>query len=105
MAGVQEIDGRGSAGGLVCNFEHLARSDVALVGGKNSSLGEMISALETEGIAVPPGFATTSHVYKLLLETGKADVDLKDNDDQTPLSRATEEGHETVVKLLQFFCS
>ncbi|KAH6624699.1 hypothetical protein B0J18DRAFT_186663 [Chaetomium sp. MPI-SDFR-AT-0129] len=48
---------------LVCGFEHLTRSDVALVGGKNSSLGEMISALGAEAIPVPPGFATTSAAY------------------------------------------
>ncbi|RDW93840.1 phosphoenolpyruvate synthase [Aspergillus mulundensis] len=48
---------------LVCDFETLARGDGALVGGKNSSLGEMISSLQAEGIAVPPGFATTSHAY------------------------------------------
>jgi ankyrin repeat protein len=38
-------------------------------------------------------------VVKLLLK-GKADVDLKDNDGQTPMSRAIERGHEGVVKLL-----
>jgi pyruvate,water dikinase len=48
---------------LIRNFEHLGRSDVGLVGGKNSSLGEMISNLKAEGIAVPPGFATTSQAY------------------------------------------
>ncbi|KAH7129920.1 hypothetical protein B0J13DRAFT_588159 [Dactylonectria estremocensis] len=52
-----------TAGHLVRTFESLARSDVALVGGKNSSLGEMISALGAKGIAVPPGFATTSQAY------------------------------------------
>jgi len=52
-----------SAGTLVRGFEHLTRGDVALVGGKNSSLGEMIGALAAEGIAVPPGFATTSEAY------------------------------------------
>jgi len=52
------------AGALICDFEHLARSDVGLVGGKNSSLGEMISTLGGQGIAVPPGFATTSHAYR-----------------------------------------
>ena len=51
------------AGALICDFEHLVRSDVGLVGGKNSSLGEMISTLAGQGIAVPPGFATTSHAY------------------------------------------
>ncbi|CAP61627.1 uncharacterized protein PODANS_4_2250 [Podospora anserina S mat+] len=40
---------------LVCDFKHLARGDVALVGGKISSLGEMISRLASQGIPVPPG--------------------------------------------------
>lgn len=48
---------------LVRNFETLQRKDVAVVGGKNSSLGEMIRALGAKGIAVPPGFATTSKAY------------------------------------------
>ncbi|KJZ70969.1 hypothetical protein HIM_09624 [Hirsutella minnesotensis 3608] len=48
---------------LVVSFEHLGRGDGALVGGKNSSLGEMISALGAKGIAVPPGFATTAQAY------------------------------------------
>jgi pyruvate,water dikinase len=50
-------------GNLVRNFEHLVRSDGPLVGGKNSSLGEMISTLGPKGIVVPPGFATTSQAY------------------------------------------
>src|ERR1700760_3766934 len=48
---------------LVRNFEHLVRGDVASVGGKNSSIGEMLSALAPKGIAVPPGFATTADAY------------------------------------------
>ncbi|KAK6354495.1 hypothetical protein TWF696_003639 [Orbilia brochopaga] len=48
---------------FVRNFKTLVRQDVALVGGKNSSLGEMISALTAEGIVVPPGFATTADCY------------------------------------------
>jgi ankyrin repeat protein len=39
-------------------------------------------------------------VVKLLLETGKVDVDSKDKCEQTPLSWAAIEGHEAVVKLL-----
>jgi ankyrin repeat protein len=42
-------------------------------------------------------------VVKLLLETGKADVDLKDKDRQTPLSRAAQNGHEAVAMLLQSY--
>lgn len=44
-------------------FEELRRADVAKVGGKNSSLGEMIQTLGQQGVDVPPGFATTSDAY------------------------------------------
>ncbi|MGE8102205.1 phosphoenolpyruvate synthase [Allorhizobium sp. NPDC080224] len=44
-------------------FDDLKRSDVAKVGGKNSSLGEMIQELSLQGVDVPPGFATTSDAY------------------------------------------
>lgn len=63
MARVQKLNDEGGAGNLVRNFEQLVRSDGALVGGKNSSLGEMINTLGAKGIAVPPGFTTTSHAY------------------------------------------
>ena len=42
-------------------------------------------------------------VVKLLLETGRGDVDSKDDYNQTPLSWAARHGHEAVVKLLQSF--
>ena len=48
-------------------FEDVGRADVALVGGKTSSLGEMIRTLGPKGIHVPPGFATTSEAYWLFL--------------------------------------
>jgi len=44
-------------------FESLGRTDVAHVGGKNASLGEMVCNLGERGIAVPPGFATTAGAY------------------------------------------
>ena len=44
-------------------FEHLGRDDVAQVGGKNASLGELIQNLVPKGIAVPAGFATTADAY------------------------------------------
>ncbi|GGD41331.1 phosphoenolpyruvate synthase [Sinisalibacter lacisalsi] len=49
-------------------FEELRRADVALVGGKNSSLGEMVSQLEPLGIKVPPGYATTSDAFRAFIE-------------------------------------
>ncbi len=45
-------------------FEELSRTDVGLVGGKNSSLGEMVSNLTQAGIKVPAGFATTADAYR-----------------------------------------
>ncbi|MBX4988188.1 phosphoenolpyruvate synthase [Rhizobium lentis] len=44
-------------------FEHLRRGDIARVGGKNASLGEMIQDLSPKGIAIPAGFATTADAY------------------------------------------
>lgn len=44
-------------------FETLSKNDVPLVGGKNASLGEMVSSLQQEGIKVPNGFATTAQAY------------------------------------------
>lgn len=45
-------------------FEDLKRGDVARVGGKNSSLGEMVGALSARGIKVPGGFATSADAYR-----------------------------------------
>ncbi len=48
---------------LIIRLDELRRADVAKVGGKNASLGEMIGRLEAQGIAVPGGFATTARAY------------------------------------------
>ncbi|OWY06922.1 phosphoenolpyruvate synthase [Thioclava sp. IC9] len=55
----------------VIPFDSLRREDVALVGGKNSSLGEMVQELGAKGIQVPPGFATTADAYRMFLEENK----------------------------------
>ena len=44
-------------------FEEITKDDVALVGGKNASLGEMFSKLSKKRINVPEGFALTSNFY------------------------------------------
>ena len=44
-------------------FEACTKEDVALVGGKNASLGEMIGLLGGKGIQVPGGFVTTVNAY------------------------------------------
>jgi len=48
----------------VASFEHLRMTDVESVGGKNASLGEMISQLAGAGVRVPGGFATTAHAFR-----------------------------------------
>ena len=52
---------------LVVPFELLRMTDVESVGGKNASLGEMISNLPT-GVKVPTGFATTAHAFREFLK-------------------------------------
>ncbi len=49
-------------------FAKLGRHDVDTVGGKNSSLGEMISHLAKAGVTVPDGFATTAQAYRDFLQ-------------------------------------
>ena len=52
------------AGVYVASFEHLRMTDVESVGGKNASLGEMISQLASAGVRVPGGFATTAQAFR-----------------------------------------
>lgn len=53
-----------SAPPRVVPFERVGIGDVARVGGKNASLGEMLSALAPHGVRVPGGFATTADAYR-----------------------------------------
>jgi pyruvate,water dikinase len=68
-------------------FKELGRDDVAIVGGKNSSLGEMIANLAALGVSVPGGFATTADAYReFLAHDGlagriKSELDALDVDD------------------------
>ena len=57
---------------LVVPFESLRMSDVDSVGGKNASLGEMISQLPA-GVIVPTGFATTAHAFRVFLKQDNLD--------------------------------
>src|ERR1700678_3448573 len=57
----------------IIQFEKLRNKDVELVGGKNASIGEMISGLAALGVSVPGGFATTSHAYRDFLAQGGLD--------------------------------
>jgi pyruvate, water dikinase len=55
---------------LVVPFEQLRMTDVEVVGGKNASLGEMISQLSATGVRVPGGFATTAHAFRQFIAHG-----------------------------------
>ena len=55
-------------GDYVVRFEDLRMSDLARVGGKNASLGEMIAHLAARGIRVPGGFATTAAGFREFLQ-------------------------------------
>ncbi len=78
---------------LVVPFEKLRMTDVEVVGGKNASLGEMISQLPT-GVRVPTGFATTAHAFREFLAFGgltekiNARLDALDTEDVRALAEA-----------------
>lgn len=79
---------------LVVPFEQLRMTDVEVVGGKNASLGEMISQLAASGVRVPGGFATTAHAFRQFLahsrltERINARLDRLDIDDVKALAEA-----------------
>jgi pyruvate,water dikinase len=53
---------------LILWLDQVRNTDVARVGGKNASLGEMLGNLGTLGVRVPPGFATTAAAYRRFVE-------------------------------------
>jgi pyruvate, water dikinase len=58
-------------------FEEVGTHDVGLVGGKNSSLGEMIQELTAKGVNVPGGFATTAYAYRYFIESAGLEAKLR----------------------------
>ncbi|MBE0595217.1 MAG: hypothetical protein IH616_22745, partial [Gemmatimonadales bacterium] len=58
-------------GRAVVPFDELRMDDVDIVGGKNASLGEMISQLAATGVRVPGGFATTAEAFRDFLEASQ----------------------------------
>ncbi|MBK7470518.1 MAG: phosphoenolpyruvate synthase [Betaproteobacteria bacterium] len=57
----------------VVSFDRLRMTDVDRVGGKNASLGEMISQLAAQGVRVPGGFATTAQAFRDFLKVNRLD--------------------------------
>lgn len=58
-------------------FALISNKDVALVGGKNASLGEMFNNLHPLGISIPDGFATTADAFRLFLKENKLEEPLQ----------------------------
>ena len=75
-------------------YQELGMHDVGRVGGKNASLGEMISNLANAGVQVPGGFATTAEAFNEFLEQSGLEarihevLDSLDVDDVNALTEA-----------------
>ncbi len=84
-------------------FENLRMTDVESVGGKNASLGEMISQLTEKGVRVPGGFATTAEAYRAFLahnglnERISAALAALDVEDVTELARVGKEIRQWIL--------
>ncbi|HEU4988288.1 MAG TPA: phosphoenolpyruvate synthase, partial [Gemmatimonadaceae bacterium] len=87
----------------VIPFEHIRMTDVDQVGGKNSSLGEMIGQLSSSGVRVPGGFATTAAAFRdFLAHDGLATriqqtLDALDVDDVIALARIGQQIRQWVL--------
>jgi len=87
----------------VIQFEKLRNTDVALVGGKNASLGEMISQLDAKGVRVPTGFATTSGAFNDFLKHSeledkiKAELENLDINDVITLAKSGEKVRKWIL--------
>jgi pyruvate,water dikinase len=84
-------------------FSDIGIADVAQVGGKNASLGEMVRELGAQGVRVPNGFAVTAGAYRHLLDQSHAweglhealdGLDVKDVDDLARRGAAGRHGCE-----------
>jgi hypothetical protein len=83
-------------------FKEIGIGDVALVGGKNASLGEMCRELTPQGVKVPNGFAITAEAYRYSLDKANAwdalhqALDGVDPANVTDLSRRAKEARNIV---------
>jgi pyruvate, water dikinase len=63
---------------LIIPFDQIGIKDVALVGGKNASLGEMFSSLNPLGISIPDGFALTASAYRFFISENKLEQPIRE---------------------------
>ncbi|MDF0535451.1 phosphoenolpyruvate synthase [Shewanella yunxiaonensis] len=85
-------------------YQELGMEDVSKVGGKNASLGEMISNLANAGVQVPGGFATTSYAFNQFLEQSGVNqkiydiLDTLDVDDVNALAKVGAQIRQWVIE-------
>lgn len=77
-AGKEQLIQTNRENALILWFEEVGIKDVALVGGKNASLGETIAELQPDGINVPGGFAITAFAYRYFLESAQIGASLRE---------------------------
>ena len=82
-------------------FEDLGSGDVARVGGKNASLGELVRTLKDEGVRVPDGFATTAAAYREYVAANDIESGLRARLDSLKSGQASL--HETGVAIRRAF--
>jgi pyruvate,water dikinase len=63
---------------LVLPLDAVGIADIPLVGGKNASLGEMIQQLQSKGVKVPTGFATTAYAYRFFIQGAGLETKLRE---------------------------
>lgn len=89
--------------GYTLPFDKLSIKDVAIVGGKNASLGEMVKHLQPLGINVPDGFATTAEAFRVFLkENGVVEklnalINTLDKKDFTNLVAVSKQAKELIL--------
>ena len=89
---------------LVLWYNQLGMNDVDRVGGKNASLGEMITNLSDAGVSVPGGFATTAEAFNLFLDQSCVNqriyelLDKTDIDDVSALAKAGAQIRQWIVE-------
>src|ERR1019366_5410332 len=86
------------------DFSEIRNTDVALVGGKNASLGELFRALKPKGVGVLDGFALTTEAYWRLLDEPRLRAKLENifsSLDSENLEQLAAKGHEARTQILQ----
>jgi pyruvate,water dikinase len=86
--------------GYIRWFADLTNEEVAVVGGKNASLGEMVGNLGQAGISVPDGFATTADAYRRFVHENELDEPIRDALDRKDRGQATLEDTGRTIRSL-----